>query len=155
MAGSTLFVGEFEHSIDDKSRLAVPARFRGALENGLYITRGLDPCLVIWDEATWNAQAQDIGALNWWDNRSRRFQRRFFGGAIRAVPDKLGRIVIPRNLREYAQLDSDVVLVGLGDRCEIWSAAEWGREREEVERSGADIGEHLAARRYGTEPRAG
>ena len=149
MAPPTLFLGEFEHSIDDKSRLAVPARFRVALENGLYITRGLDQCLVIWDEATWHAQADDIGALDWWENRPRRFQRRFFGGATRAVPDKLGRIVIPRNLREYAQLDTDVVVVGLGNRFEVWSAAEWQLERDEVERSGAEIGEHLAARRHG------
>ena len=147
MATPTRFLGEFEHTIDDKSRLAVPARFRSALENGLYITRGLDPCLVIWDEATWDAQAEDIDSLNWWEKDPRRFQRRFFGGAVRAVPDKLGRIVIPRTLREYAQLETDVVVVGLGNRFEVWSAAEWERERQEVERSGAEIGEHLSARR--------
>ena len=150
MVASARFVGEFEHSIDDKGRLAVPARFRHALENGLYLTRGLDHCLVVWDEATFNAQADDIDNLDWWEKDPRRFQRRFFGGALHAVPDKLGRIVIPRNLREYAQLETDVVVVGLGSRFEIWSAQEWEREREEVERSGAEIGEHLASRRRGT-----
>ena len=144
MAPSTLFLGEFEHSIDDKSRLAVPARFRAALQDVLYITRGLDRCLVIWDSDSWRAQADRLRSLNPWQGDARRLQRHFFSGAVQAQPDKLGRVVIPQFLREYAQLDSDVVVVGLADRIEVWSRTEWQRERGQAERDSAELAEHLS-----------
>jgi transcriptional regulator MraZ len=147
MAAPTLFLGEFEHSIDDKSRLAVPARFRAALQDGLVITRGLDRCLVIWDSDSWRTQAERVRSLNPWQSDARRLQRHFFSGAVPAQPDKLGRVVIPQFLREYAQLDTDVVVVvvGLADRIEVWSRSEWQRERNEAERGGAELAEHMAS----------
>ena len=145
MPPPTLFLGEFEHSIDDKSRLAVPARFRAALEEGLVITRGVDRCLVIWDTDSWRAQAERVRTLNPWQADARRMQRHFFSGAVPAQPDKLGRVVIPQFLRAYAQLETDVVVVGLADRIEIWSKAEWERERSEAERDSAELAEQLAA----------
>src|SRR5579864_650147 len=144
MAPPTLFLGEFEHSIDDKSRLAVPARFRAALQDGVVITRGLDRCLVLWDSESWRAQAERVRTLNPWQSDARRLQRHFFSGAVPAQPDKLGRIVIPQFLRDYAQLETDVVVVGLFDRVEVWSSDEWSRERAEAESSSADMAEHLA-----------
>jgi MraZ protein len=141
----TLFLGEFEHTIDDKGRLAVPARFRAALQEGLFITRGLDRCLVIWDSESWRAQAERVRSLNPWQGDARRLQRHFFSGAVPAQPDKLGRIVIPQFLREYAQLDADVIVVGLADRIEVWARGEWERERAEAERGSAELAEHLAA----------
>lgn len=144
MVASTLFLGEFEHTIDDKSRLAVPARFRAALQDGLFITRGLDRCLVIWDADSWRAQAERVRSLNPWQGDARRLQRHFFSGAVPAQPDKLGRIVIPQFLREYAQLDADVIVVGLADRIEVWARGEWERERSEAERGSAELAEHLA-----------
>jgi MraZ protein len=145
MAPPTLFLGEFEHSIDDKSRLAVPARFRAALQDGLVITKGLDRCLVIWDTESWRGQAERVSTLNQFQSGARRLQRHFFAGAVTAQPDKLGRVVIPQFLREYAQLETDVVVVGLADRIEVWSRAEWQRERSEAERSSAELAEHLAS----------
>ena len=144
MAPPTLFLGEFEHSIDDKSRLAVPARFRAALQDGLVITRGLDRCLVLWDSESWRAQAERVRTLNPWQSDARRLQRHFFSGAVPAQPDKLGRIVIPQFLRDYAQLGTDVVVVGLFDRVEVWSSDEWRRERAESESGSAELAEHLA-----------
>jgi MraZ protein len=141
----TPFLGEFEHSIDDKSRLAVPARFRPALEDGLVITRGLDRCLVIWDTDSWRVQAERVRTLNPWQADARRMQRHFFSGAVPAQPDKLGRVVIPQFLRAYAQLETEVVVVGLADRIELWSKVEWERERAEAERNTAELAEHLAA----------
>ena len=141
---SSPFVGEFEHSIDDKGRLSVPARFRPALEDGLVITRGLDRCLVIWDSESWRAMAERIRSLNTWQAEARRMQRHFFSGAVPAQPDKLGRVVIPQYLRAYAQLETDVVVVGLADRIEVWSRTEWQRERGEAERDSAELAEHLA-----------
>jgi MraZ protein len=142
---AALFTGEFEHAIDDKSRLAVPARFRPALQDGLVLTRGLDRCIVIWDTETWHGQAQRVLGLNQWQSGARRLQRHFFSGATAAQPDKLGRVVIPQFLREYAQLEAEVIVVGLADRIEVWSKAEWQRERSEAERGSAELAEHLAA----------
>jgi MraZ protein len=141
-----LFLGEFEHSIDDKGRLAIPARFRPALDDGLFITRGLDRCLVIWDADSWRSMAERVRDLNPWQGDARRMQRHFFSGAVQAQPDKLGRVVIPQYLRAYAGLEDEVVVVGLADRVEIWARAEWQRERSEAERDSADLAEHLAQR---------
>jgi MraZ protein len=144
MPPANLFLGEFEHSIDDKGRLAVPARFRPALEAGLVITRGLDQCLVIWDSESWRIQAERVRMLNPWQGDARRMQRHFFSGAVPAQPDKLGRVIIPQFLRAYAQLDTDVVVVGLADRIEVWARDAWGRERSEAERDSAELAEHLS-----------
>jgi MraZ protein len=139
-----LFLGEFEHSIDDKGRLAVPSRFRPALDDGLVITRGVDRCLVIWDTESWRAMADRVRGLNPWQNDARRMQRHFFSGAVPAQPDRLGRVLIPQYLRAYANLDTEVVVVGLADRIEVWSRDGWQREREQAERDSAELAEHLA-----------
>jgi len=139
-----MFLGEFEHAIDDKGRLAIPSRFRGALESGLYITRGLDRCLVIWDSASWTAMAERVRDLNPWQANARRMQRHFFAGAVQAQPDKLGRVVVPGYLRAYAGLEMNVVVVGLADRIEVWAQAEWQRERADAEQGSADLAEHLS-----------
>jgi MraZ protein len=144
VAGPLLFLGEFEHSIDDKGRLAIPARFRPALDDGLFITRGLDRCLVIWDGDSWRAMAERVRDLNPWQADARRMQRHFFSGAVQAQPDKLGRVVIPQYLRAYAGLETEVIVVGLADRVELWAKAEWERERSQAERDSADLAEHLA-----------
>lgn len=139
-----MFLGEFEHTIDDKGRLAIPAKFRAALEAGLYVTRGLDRCLVIWDVESWRTMAERVRTLNPWQGDARRMQRHFFSGAVEAQPDKLGRIVVPQYLRGYANLQADVVVVGLADRIEVWAKDEWEQERSESESGSADLAEHLA-----------
>ena len=144
MPPSALFLGEFEHSIDDKGRLAVPARFRPALDDGLVVTRGVDRCLVIWDTESWRAMADRVRGLNPWQNDARRMQRHFFSGAVPAQPDRLGRVVIPQYLRAYANLETEVVVVGLADRIEVWSRDGWQREREQAEHDSAELAEHLA-----------
>jgi MraZ protein len=148
---STLFLGEFEHSIDDKSRLAVPARFRGALEDGLVMTRGVERCLVIYDADTWRDVSDRVRNLNPWQEDARRMQRHFFSGAVPAQPDKLGRVVIPQFLRAYAQLETEVVVVGVADRIEVWSKADWERQRADAERDSAQLAEHLANDRRAAE----
>jgi MraZ protein len=139
-----MFLGEFDHTIDDKGRLAIPARFRASLEEGLYVTRGLDRCLVLWEVESWRAMAERVRTLNPWQADARRMQRHFFSGAVQASPDKLGRVVIPGYLREYAGLADEVVVVGLADRIEVWSREEWSRERGEAEAGSADLAEHLS-----------
>ena len=144
MPGAALFLGEFEHTIDDKSRLAIPARFRPALEDGLFMTRGLERCLVIYDAESWRAVSDRVRDLNSWREDARRMQRHFFSGAVQAQPDKLGRIVIPQFLRAYAQLENDVTLVGVADRIEIWARLVWQQQRAAAERDSAELAEHLA-----------
>jgi MraZ protein len=139
-----MFLGEFEHTIDDKGRLSIPAKFRPGLEEGLFVTRGLDRCLVIWDGDSWRTMAERVRDLNPWQGDARRMQRHFFSGAVQAQPDKLGRVVIPQYLREYAGLEDEVVVVGLADRVEVWSRAEWERERGQAEQDSAELAEHLA-----------
>jgi transcriptional regulator MraZ len=138
------FLGEYEHSLDDKGRLAVPARFRPALDDGLYITRGLEPCLVIWDGDSWRAISERVRSLNLWQADARRMQRLFFSGASSAQLDKLGRVLIPQYLRDYAHLDTDVIVVGLGDRIEVWARDAWRNERSQAERDSAELAEHLS-----------
>ena len=140
-----MFLGEYAHNLDEKGRLAIPARFRAELAAGLFLTRGLDRCLVIWDTDSWRVQAERVRTLNPWQADARRMQRHFFSGAVPAQPDKLGRVVIPQFLRAYAQLETEVVVVGLADRIEVWSRVEWERERAEAERNSAELAEHLAA----------
>lgn len=139
-----MFLGEFEHSVDDKGRLAIPARFRSDLDEGLYITRGLDQCLVIWDLASWQAMAERVRTLNPWQGDARRMQRHFFSGAVQSRPDRLGRVVLPQYLRAYAGIEDQVVVVGLADRVEVWAKSEWDKERAEAESGSARLAEHLA-----------
>ncbi len=144
MPAPPVFLGEFEHSLDDKGRLAIPARFRPALDDGLYITRGLEPCLVLWDSDSWRAMSERVRALNLWQGDARRMQRLFFSGASPAQLDKLGRVLIPQFLRDFASLRGEVVVVGLGDRIEVWARDAWQQERSQAERDSADLAEHLA-----------
>ncbi len=139
-----MFLGEFEHSIDDKGRLSIPARFRTALDAGVYITRGLERCLVLWDVESWRVMAERVTGLNPWQADARRMQRHFFSGAVQAQPDKLGRVVVPQFLRAYAGLGTEVVVVGLSDRVEVWARDAWERERSDAESGGAELAEHLA-----------
>lgn len=143
MPAATLFLGEFEHSIDDKSRLAIPARFRPALEDGLVMTRGVERCLVIYDAESWREVSDRVRSLNPWQEDARRMQRHFFSGAVQAQPDKLGRVIVPQFLRTYAQLESEVTVVGVADRIEVWSRSAWQQHRSDAERDSAELAEHL------------
>ena len=140
-----MFLGEYEHSLDDKGRLAIPARFRAGLADGLYLTRGLDRCLVIWPPDAWRAMSDRLNGLSIWQAEARRLQRLFFSGAVNLVPDKLGRVVVPQYLREYAELADDAVVVGVHDRVEIWSKARWDAESGDYASNAAELAEHLAS----------
>ena len=144
MPAAALFLGEFEHAIDDKGRLAIPARFRAPLEDGLFMTRGLERCLVIYDADSWRDVSERVRTLNQWQEEARRMQRHFFSGAVQAQPDKLGRVVVPQFLRTYANLETEVTVVGVADRIEVWSRTAWQQQRSDAERDSAELAEHLA-----------
>jgi MraZ protein len=139
-----MFLGEFVHAIDEKGRLTIPARFRAGLAAGLVVTRGIDRCLAIYSIEEWNQLAEKASTLPMTDRRARAFRRLVFANASDAIPDKQGRVLIPPRLREYASLDSEVVVTGLNTYIEVWNSDSWSEERERVEGDEANI-EGLAA----------
>ena len=120
-----MFLGEFSHTIDDKGRITIPAKFRGRLAAGLVVTKGIDPCLWLYPIDRWDALAQEVGALPLTNPRAREFRRQVFGGASDSTPDKQGRVNLPPYLRAYANIEGSAVIVGLHDHCEIWNPEAW------------------------------
>ncbi|HYU19137.1 MAG TPA: division/cell wall cluster transcriptional repressor MraZ [Chloroflexota bacterium] len=140
-----MFLGEHVHTIDEKNRLAIPARFRQELADGLYLTKGVDRCLYALTPDGWSRLADRIAALPSMQASVRQLQRHFFAGAVHLVPDRLGRIVIPQNLRDYAQLQGDVVVAGVHSRIELWNRPAWSQERARVDDETASLAEQMAS----------
>jgi len=141
-----MLLGEYEHTIDDKNRLTLPAKFRKAFEHGVVVTRGLDGCLWAWTPDGWaNYRDSTLANLPPLSQQGRRMHRHFYSGASETVPDKQGRVSIPPALLTHAKLGRDVVVAGVNDRLEIWDRAAWQRELAEVEGSAEDVAERLAA----------
>ncbi len=141
-----MLLGEYEHTIDDKNRLTLPAKFRRSFEDGIVVTRGLDGCLYAWTPVAWeNYRDTTLSALHPLSQEGRRMHRHFFSGASETAPDKQGRVSIPPALLQHAKLGRDVVVAGVNDRLEIWDRAAWKRELAEVEGSAEDVAERLAA----------
>ena len=139
-----MFLGEFIHTIDEGGRLTIPARFRADLAEGLVVTRGLDRCLAIYPLGEWTELADKVSALPMTDRRARAFRRLVFASAADASLDRQGRLLIPPRLREYADLDSEVVVTGLNTYIEVWHPDAWSEERERVEGDDADVEEWAA-----------
>lgn len=137
-----MFIGEYNHSIDEKGRLAVPAKFRTELE-GAVVTRGLDNCLFLYTQQEWNVLAPRIAQLPINQANSRAFSRLMLSGAMDVQIDKQGRIVLPDYLREYAKLKKRVVIAGLYNRLEIWDADIWADYKMHTEEESGDIAEQL------------
>ncbi len=117
-----MFMGEYSHTIDAKSRLIIPSRFRESLGDVFVVTKGLDGCLFVFDNAEWTAFEEKLQKLPSLTNPDvRKFIRFFMAGASEVEVDKQGRILIPASLKEFAALEKDVVLIGAGSRVEIWS----------------------------------
>lgn len=120
-----MFLGEFEHNIDQKGRLAIPVKFRNALADGAVVTRGLDNCLTLYPKKEWEALAAKIAALPMTDPTARAFARFVLAGAVDVDADKQGRVILPAYLRQHAGLGASVVVAGLFNRIEIWDKANW------------------------------
>lgn len=142
-----MLLGTHDHTIDDKSRLTLPAKFRRSFEAGVVVTRGLDPCLVAYPRDEWARSQSRIAELDSLSGEARQLQRVVYGNAVEGDLDKQGRFVIPTKLREYAGLDRDVVVAGVNDHLEIWDRAAWQRELAESEGRTRDVAERLAAQR--------
>jgi MraZ protein len=141
-----MLLGEYDHTIDDKNRLTLPAKFRKAFEDGVVVTRGLDGCLWAWTPDEWAGYRDStLASLHPLSQQGRRMQRHFFSGASETTPDKQGRVSLPPALIAHAKLGRDVVVAGVNDHLEIWDRAAWKRELAEVEGSAEDVAERLAA----------
>lgn len=128
-----MFLGEHTHTIDDKGRLTIPAKFRGELAAGLVVTRGLDQSLMVYTLSGWEALAEQIARQPLSNQDVREFRRRLFSGAVDLEPDRQGRILLPAYLREFAGIDGEVVIAGMYNYLEIWSIEAWQTVRESAE----------------------
>jgi MraZ protein len=143
-----MLLGSYDHTIDDKNRLTLPAKFREAFTDGVVITRGLDGCLYAYRRADWDRLVESrLAPLDPLSPETRRLERFFYSGASEAELDKQGRVMVPAPLIEHAQLGKEVVVAGVNDRLEIWDRAAWRRELAEVEGSAEDVAERLADKR--------
>ncbi|MFL5726728.1 MAG: division/cell wall cluster transcriptional repressor MraZ [Chloroflexota bacterium] len=128
-----MFTGEYRHSVDDKGRIAVPAKFRAQLEGGAVVSRWLDACLAIHTRTGWDALAEKVATLPIADGSARLFQRFIFAGAVDTALDGQGRVLVPAYLREMAGLEAEAVVVGSRDHAEIWAPARWDDYRRSLE----------------------
>lgn len=139
-----MLLGEYEHSIDTKGRIAMPAKLREGLGVKFIITKGLDGCLFVYAMDEWQRVEQKLASLPMSRKTARDFTRFLFGGACEAECDKQGRVLLPANLRRYAALERDAVIVGVGSRAEIWDAAKWQQYNEESAEDVNELAEQLA-----------
>ena len=138
-----MFMGEYSHTIDAKGRLIIPSRFREELGDNFVVTKGLDGCLFAYTNEEWKHFEEKLQAIPVSNQKGRRFARYFLAGATLCEVDKQGRILLPPVLREYANLQKDVVLVGVLSRVEIWDKDRW-QENTYDEDEMDEIAEHMA-----------
>ena len=145
MQPSSFLTGEFRHTLDDRSRVAVPVRFRTRLAQGATLARWLDKCLGLFPQDEWEELAAKLRALPLTSARAREFARFMSSGAVEVQLDKQGRILVPSYLREYAGLsEGEVIVVGAFNRLEIWAPAAWLPYRSKIEDEPEALAEHLA-----------
>jgi len=136
-----MFMGEYQHAIDPKGRLIIPVKFRDDLGENFVVTKGLDNCLFVYPMTEWKNMEDKLKALPFTKADARAFVRFFFSGATECELDKQGRILLPANLREYACLDKDAVLLGVSTRVEIWSKENWEKYSQKAEKDYEAIAE--------------
>ncbi len=141
-----MLLGEYEHSLDDKSRVTLPAKFRQAFADGVFVARGIDPCLLVYPPDGWSRLVEGrLAGLDPFSREARQMSRFLFAGAIETELDRQGRIMLPAALAEHARLRREVVVAGVRDHLELWEPSAWRKELEEVERSADRVAERLAA----------
>jgi MraZ protein len=134
-----MFLGQYERTIDDKGRLAIPTEFRTALGPGAVLTRSFDNCLCIYPAARWESLARAVDDLPQVRTEVRDLARALFGGAVSCEFDRQGRLGLPAFLREYADLSSDAMVIGVNSRIEIWSREAWLRQQQRFEKEGNQL----------------
>ncbi len=130
-----MFLGQYQHSLDEKGRVILPAKFRGQLEDGAYMARGLDGCVCVYPNDEWERVSNNMRELAIRGTSERQAARSFFAGAAEVAPDRQGRVPVPVHLRDFAglSLERDVVVAGVLSRIEIWDAQKWETREQEGE----------------------
>ena len=143
-----MLLGEHEHTIDEKNRLTLPARFREELGAGVVVTRGLDECLNVFAREEWErVVGRQLGALDSFSREAREMERYYYSGAVEVEIDRQGRVMIPAPLSTYAKLGREVVVAGVRNRLEVWDREAWRKQRDEFEGSAEHVAERLARQR--------
>ena len=138
-----MFMGEYNHTIDAKGRLIVPAKFREILGDNFIVTKGLDGCLFVYPNDEWTRFEEKLKSLPLTNKNARQFTRFFLAGAAACEVDKQGRILLPQVLREFASLEKDVVLVGVASRIEIWSRERWDESMNTYDGDKDEVAENM------------
>ena len=138
-----MFMGEYNHTIDAKGRLIVPAKFREILGDNFIVTKGLDGCLFVYPNDEWTRFEEKLKSLPLTNKNARKFTRFFLAGAAACEVDKQGRILLPQVLREFASLEKDVVLVGVASRIEIWSRERWDESMNTYDGDMDEVAENM------------
>lgn len=136
-----MFLGEYQHSIDPKGRLIIPAKFRDYLGDQFVLAKGLDGCLFVYPLEGWHELEDKLRSLPLTQKDARAFARIFFSGASEAELDKQGRVLLPPTLRNYAHITKDVMIIGVGNRLEIWDMDQWGKYNTESDKSFEQLAE--------------
>ncbi|HBY21679.1 MAG: cell division/cell wall cluster transcriptional repressor MraZ [Clostridiales bacterium GWE2_32_10] len=139
-----MFIGEYEHSVDEKGRVLVPSKFRAKLGERFIVTKGLEACLYIYTMDEWTKFEEKLKALPFSSKDARKFTRFFLAGAEECEIDKQGRILIPANLREYAKLEKAITSIGVSNRIEIWSTDKWNEYNEDESFDASELAEKMA-----------
>jgi len=138
-----MFIGEYHHTIDEKGRIIIPVKFREELGNNFIITRGIENCLFVYSEENWAKITNKLNSLPFTKKDARTFNRFFMSGATSVELDKQGRVNISKPLIDYASLLKDCVIIGTGDRLEVWSQESWESFFDSTKDSMSDIAENL------------
>ena len=138
-----MFIGEYHHTIDEKGRIIIPAKFREELGNNFIITRGIENCLFVYSAENWAKITNKLNSLPFTKKDARTFNRFFMSGATDVELDKQGRVNISKPLIDYASLIKDCVIIGTGDRLEVWSQESWESFFDSTKDSMSDIAENL------------
>ncbi|TFE03581.1 MULTISPECIES: division/cell wall cluster transcriptional repressor MraZ [Jeotgalibacillus] len=138
-----MFMGEYQHSIDTKGRIIIPAKYREHVQDLFVVTRGLDQCLFGYPLEEWKRLEEKVRSLPVTKKDARAFARFFFSGAVECEIDKQGRINLPKNLLDYAKIEKECMIIGVSSRIEIWGKPVWEDYLEESEDSFAEIAENL------------
>jgi MraZ protein len=142
-----MFYGAYEHSVDEKHRLTLPARFRHPLASGVVLARGIERNIDVYPSETWLENMARIAELDSLNREAREMKRYVFAGAAVSELDGQGRVLVPSHLVEHAGLKKDVVVIGVHDHVEVWDRAAWADHLTAIEGSAGDVAERLADKR--------
>ncbi len=139
----TMFIGEYEHTLDDKSRVSLPRQFRTGLGRKVVMTRGLDNCLFVYSRSSWEKVAAKLQELSFAQADTRGFNRFILSGAAEVEVDSAGRVLIPEHQRAFAGLTKNCVFAGVSDRVEVWDAKRWNEYKAAIEKKADALAEKL------------